>query len=233
MAQGAKIEVEREDYSDDEFNKLANEINSQSNKNKQNKAKQEEKEKEKSEERRELFNSQSTDLVKVKQGSMPVSDSDETSRNLRVLSDEEQAAIRKRNLDRKTSYYHSEAMKKEHIIPLRVSVNEESGEELWEEKKYRYHELTYEEADRLEELRATMDDLEKQTFLFNRERAVRYDPEYNIVKRKWQSAKRNWAFYGARAFLHMPESDINRCKSTTLINVIEACEYRQAVTVPY
>lgn len=176
---------------------------------------------------------ESKDIVRVKSGILPPSESDDTAPSLKILTDDEQAAVRKRNLDRKSSYYYSECMKKDHIIPLKMAFDPNSDEEIWEERKYQYHELTFEQEDKLTELRATMDDLEKQTYLFNRERAMRSDLDWQTVKRQWQRAKRNWAFFAAKAFLHISEEDINRCKSSTLINVIEACEYRNAVTVPF
>lgn len=174
-----------------------------------------------------------TQIVKTQRGVQPVTESDETHRNLKILNDEEQAAIRKRNLDRKTSYYHSESMKKRHVIPIRLSVNYETNEETWQEKSFEWYDLTMEEEDKLQELRATMDDLEKQTWLFNRQRAIMDDKEYNVVKRKWHLAKRSWAVYASKVFLRMSDEDFNRSKSTTLINVLEACEYRSAITVPY
>jgi hypothetical protein len=177
--------------------------------------------------------SKSTDIVRVKAGVLPPSESDDTAAGLKILTDEEQQALRKRNLDRKTSYYHSESMKKWHVIPVKMTEDPNTGEEIWEEKKFQYHELTFEQEDKLQELRSTMDDLEKQTYLFNRERALRSDQDWQTVKRQWQHARRSWAFFAAKAFLHMSEEDINRCKSTTLINVIESCEYRNAVTVPF
>lgn len=182
---------------------------------------------------REREKEKGKEIVRVKSGILPPSESDDTAASLKILSDEEQAAVRKRNLDRKSSYYYSECMKKDHVIPLKMAEDPNTGEEIWEERKYQYHELTFEQEDKLTELRAIMDDLEKQTYLFNRERAMRSDQDWQTVKRQWQHARRNWAFFAAKAFLKVSEEDINRCKSSTLINVIEACEYRNAVTVPF
>jgi hypothetical protein len=187
------------------------------------------KEKEKEKDKEKLKN----EIVRVKSGVLPPSESDDTSNSFKILSQDEQAAVRQHNLDRKTSYYYAEHMKADHIIPIRMAIDENTDEEIWEERKYQYHELTFAEENKLQRLRATMDDLEKQTYLFNRERAIRFDPEWQTVKRQWQMAKQDWAFYAAKVFLHMAQEDIDRCKSSTLLNVIEACEYRNAVTVPF
>jgi hypothetical protein len=216
----AQIDVQKEDMSDEEALTFLNEVKQSIPPSQQTKKEKEKKEK-------------STDIVRVKPGVLPPSESDDTARDLKILTDDEQQALRKRNLDRKTSYYHSESMKKYHVIPLKMSNDPVDGTEIWEEKKFTYHELTFEQEDKLQELRSTMDDLEKQTYLFNRERALRQDVDWQTVKRQWQRARRNWAFFGGKSFLHMTDEEINRCKSTTLINVIEACEYRNAVTVPF
>lgn len=230
----ARIEVEKEDMTDEEMMSFESELKRSLDIAEDNKKKSKDKEeKQKSEQRRERPNAQSTDIVKVKSGVLPPSESDDSASSLKILTDDEQAAVRKRNLDRKTSYYHSESMKKYHVVPVRLAEDSNTGEEIWEEKKYTYHELTFEQEDKLQELRAAMDDLEKQTYIFNRQRAMVNDREYQNVKRQWQRARRNWAFFAAKSFLRMADEDINRCKSTTLINVIEACEYRNAVTVPF
>jgi hypothetical protein len=214
LTEQVKIEAEKEDMTDEEaltFHKELSKNVTQHNKPKKEK----------------------NEIVRVKSGVLPPSESDDTAPSLKILTDDEQAAVRKRNLDRKSSYYYSECMKKDHVIPLKMAEDPNTGEEIWEERKYQYHELTFEQEDKLTELRAAMDDLEKQTYLFNRERAMRSDQDWQTVKRQWQHARRSWAFYAAKAFLHIAEEDINRCKSSTLINVIEACEYRNAVTVPF
>jgi len=215
LTEQVKIDVEKEDMTDEEALTFHKEI---SKTIPQPKKKQEQKKNE---------------IVRVKAGVLPPSESDDTASTLKILTDDEQAAVRKRNQDRKSSYYYSECMKKDHVIPLKMAEDTNTGEEIWEERKYQYHELTFEQEDKLQELRSTMDDLEKQTYLFNRERAMRSDLDWQTVKRQWQHARRNWAFFAAKAFLHISEEDINRCKSSTLINVIEACEYRNAVTVPF
>jgi hypothetical protein len=214
LTEQVKIEAEKEDMTDEEaltFHKELSKNVTQHNKPKKEK----------------------NEIVRVKPGVLPPSESDDTAPSLKILTDDEQAAVRKRNLDRKSSYYYSECMKKDHVIPLKMAEDPNTGEEIWEERKYQYHELTFEQEDKLTELRAAMDDLEKQTYLFNRERAMRSDQDWQTVKRQWQHARRSWAFFAAKAFLHIAEEDINRCKSSTLINVIEACEYRNAVTVPF
>lgn len=215
MTEQVKIDVEKEDMTDEEALTFHKEIS-------KNVPQQQQTKKEKKNE-----------IVRVKPGVLPPSESDDTASTLKILTDDEQAAVRKRNLDRKSSYYYSECMKKDHVIPLKMAEDPNTGEEIWEERKYQYHELTFEQEDKLQELRSTMDDLEKQTYLFNRERAMRSDQDWQTVKRQWQHARRSWAFFAAKAFLHISEEDINRCKSSTLINVIEACEYRNAVTVPF
>jgi hypothetical protein len=217
LTEQVKIDVEKEDMTDEEALTFHKEI-SKNIPQQQQKKKQEEKKNE---------------IVRVKPGVLPPSESDDTASTLKILTDDEQAAVRKRNLDRKSSYYYSECMKKDHVIPLKMAEDPNTGEEIWEERKFQYHELTFEQEDKLQELRSTMDDLEKQTYLFNRERAMRSDQDWQTVKRQWQHARRSWAFFAAKAFLHISEEDINRCKSSTLINVIEACEYRNAVTVPF
>jgi len=215
LTEQVKIDVEKEDMTDEEALTFHKEIS-------KNVPQQQQTKKEKKNE-----------IVRVKPGVLPPSESDDTASTLKILTDDEQAAVRKRNLDRKSSYYYSECMKKDHVIPLKMAEDPNTGEEIWEERKYQYHELTFEQEDKLQELRSTMDDLEKQTYLFNRERAMRSDQDWQTVKRQWQHARRSWAFFAAKAFLHISEEDINRCKSSTLINVIEACEYRNAVTVPF
>jgi hypothetical protein len=214
LTEQVKIEAEKEDLTDEEaltFHKELSKNVTQHNKPKK----------------------QANEIVRVKPGVLPPSESDDTAPSLKILTDDEQQAVRKRNLDRKSSYYYSECMKKDHVIPLKMAEDPNTGEEIWEERKYQYHELTFEQEDKLQELRSTMDDLEKQTYIFNRERAMRSDQDWQTVKRQWQHARRSWAFFAAKAFLHIAEEDINRCKSSTLINVIEACEYRNAVTVPF
>jgi polyhydroxyalkanoate synthesis regulator phasin len=214
-----KIDVEKEDMTDEEALTFHNELSKSVPQQQQQQSKKRKEEK--------------NEIVRVKAGILPPSESDDTASSLKILTDDEQAAVRKRNLDRKSSYYYSECMKKDHVIPLKMAEDPNTDEEIWEERKFQYHELTFEQEDKLQELRATMDDLEKQTFLFNRERAMRSDQDWQTVKRQWQHARRNWAFFAGKAFLHISEEDINRCKSSTLINVIEACEYRNAVTVPF
>jgi hypothetical protein len=217
LTEQVKIDIEKEDLTDEEALTFLNEVKKT--------VPQQPKEKKKEERKNEI--------VRVKPGVLPPSESDDTASTLKILTDDEQAAVRKRNLDRKSSYYYSECMKKDHVIPLKMAEDPNTGEEIWEERKFQYHELTFEQEDKLQELRSTMDDLEKQTYLFNRERAMRSDQDWQTVKRQWQHARRSWAFFAAKAFLHISEEDINRCKSSTLINVIEACEYRNAVTVPF
>jgi hypothetical protein len=224
LTEQVKIDVEKEDMTEEEaleFHKELLKTLPQQQQQQQTKKKENKENKEKNE------------IVRVKPGILPPSESDDTASTLKILTDDEQAAVRKRNLDRKSSYYYSECMKKDHVIPLKMAEDPNTGEEIWEERKYQYHELVFEQEDKLQELRATMDDLEKQTFLFNRERAIRSDQDWQTVKRQWQIARRNWAFFAAKAFLHITDDEINRSKNSTLINVIEACEYRNAVTVPF